>query len=254
MPYDEDAFMRLDSASEESDNNVTNEEESVYDDESSGSTADGDDDDTDNKIMEYLLNGYALASLACPSCQTPLIKNFNDIQEENSPSLVNEKHEVGKPIKGVPFCVSCKAVVVTSNAELQIMWRNEYKYLMGVEGAVHLAIQETSGDAGDIRGAILDSSSQKSTPSQDDDDDDEVAHARIQDNNIVLKSENHHVAVSGEEEDRQQEDENSVEVKERNIDTVKNVPRDRTHIEDKTNVETKPKEEIDIGMIDYQKR
>jgi hypothetical protein len=244
MSYDEDAFMRLDSASEESDQNERN-DEPILEDESTCSTADGGggDDDADNIIMEYLLNGYALTSLMCPSCHTPLIKNFNEDPEESSPTVDQEKHDVGKPINGIPFCVSCKAVVVTSNSELQIMWKNEYKYLMGVEGAVHLAINGTGGDPSNIRDAARHNLFQNSATSQDDQDDNEAAEEGIDRENSEENTANLHVVVSGEEE-----------VQESTVDNVKNAPHDGTNGEAVSNVETQSKEEIDIGVLDYKKR
>lgn len=235
--------MRLDSASEESDQNERN-DEPILEDESTCSTADdGDDDHADNKIMEYLLNGYALASLMCPSCHTPLIKNFNEVQEESSSTVDQEKHDEGKPINGIPFCVSCKAVIVTSNAELQIMWKNEYKYLMGVEGAVHLAINETGGDPSNNRDVARHNLFQNSATSQDDQDDNEVAHDGIDRNNSEENTASLHVTVSDEEE-----------VQESAVDNVKNAPHDETNAEAVSNVETQSKEEIDIRVLDYKKR
>jgi len=252
MPYDEDAFMRLDSESEESDDNVGI-EEADHDNESACSAADGDDadgddgDDADNKIMEYLLNGYALASIICPSCQTPLIKKFNENQEEKSSSLAHEKHDAGKPIDGIPFCVSCKSVIVTSNAELQIMWRSEYKYLMGVEGAVHLAMNDTSGDAVGIRGATTNRHLllQQSDDSQHGDD--TANDVEIADNGIDRETD-------GLEGEYQQEDLNAVKVQEGTIENGNSNPNDGRNIEGDANVETRPTGGIDIGMIEYKKR
>lgn len=99
--------------------------------------------DSDNKIMAYLLKGFAMMSAECKTCSTPLIKNIQVLPEESG-WFGKKKHEVGKPVNFVPFCVACESIVVTSNDELQVMWKDEYKHLMATKGAVTLAIEVVS--------------------------------------------------------------------------------------------------------------
>jgi len=134
MSYNEDAFMRLDSASDDS-----------QDDESTdrGQEGGGKGGDSDNKIMAYLLKGFAMMSHECKTCNTPLIKNIQALKEDNG-WFGKKKHEAGKPVNFVPFCVACESILVTTNEELQVMWKDEYKHLMAVKGAVTLDIEVVS--------------------------------------------------------------------------------------------------------------
>jgi len=135
MSYDEDAFMRLDSASEDSQDSEVERQDSLKSKKSSI--------DSDNKIMEFLLNGFAMTSKECKTCSTPLIKNVQAIPEDRGWFGV-KKYEKGKPVNNVPFCVTCESIVVTSNDELQIMWHNDYKHLMAIDNAVSLDIEVVS--------------------------------------------------------------------------------------------------------------
>ncbi len=143
MAFDEEAFMRLDSASSES-----IQQQRTHESEEEEESHDGNasvDPDTDNKLMEYLLKGYVLSSACCKSCSTPLINNMTDRDDIVESCLGNqEKHPAGRPVKRVPFCVSCSAVVVKTKEELQILWQTEYKHLMAQEGAVILDFDDNS--------------------------------------------------------------------------------------------------------------
>ena len=64
--------------------------------------------------MEYLLKG--------------LVKSFaND--DSAIPIELYQPGDKIKPIGHIPFCVACNAHVVTSQDELQILWKDEYKAL-----------------------------------------------------------------------------------------------------------------------------
>ncbi len=122
-------------------------EEVAYQEPEAGSSR----EDADNKMMEYLLKGYALSTSTCNKCETPLIKSMMQPDAEEQPKQESrgwfgggqeKKHPPGEPVKGVSFCVSCECVVVASKPELQIMWKNENKHLMGMNGVVELQIDE----------------------------------------------------------------------------------------------------------------
>lgn len=134
MSYNEDAFMRFDSNSEDSQDDASTDR---------GLEAGGRSGDADNKIMAYLLKGFAMMSSECKTCSTPLIKNIQALPEDNG-WFGKKKHEVGKPVNFVPFCVACESIVVTTNDELQVMWKDEYKHLMAAKGAVNLSIEVVS--------------------------------------------------------------------------------------------------------------
>lgn len=121
----QDGFMRFDSVSEDSQ------------DDASG--------DSDNKIMPYLLQGFEMMMFCeCKTCNTPLIKN--KALPEDKKLFGKKKHEAGKPVNSVPFCVECESIVVTTNEELQVIWKDEYIHLMAEKGAVTLAIEVASKD------------------------------------------------------------------------------------------------------------
>jgi hypothetical protein len=249
MSYDQDDFMRLDSASEESQHSAKYEER-LQDDQSTYSAAtDGSDDRIDNKIMEYLLNGYALASMMCPSCNTPLIKKFIENQDNNS-SLEDKRHEEGTPVDCIPFCASCKAVVVTTNRELQIMWRNENKYLMGIEGAVHLAINEAHGAEVDEMKRAMNQGMLDSVSGQEDDAANEADYT----DGYQVRSEV--VAHPSNEDDHEEEKRStSDEIEETRVHNVtfeRNGDSDNHDAKD--HLEMNPAEEVDMGLIDYKKR
>ena len=125
MTSNEQAFMRFDSISENSQ------------DDASG--------DSDNKIMPYLQQGFEMMMFCeCKTCNTPLIKKKADSEEKGW--FGKKKHEAGQPVNCVPFCVECESIVVTTNEELQVIWKDEYKHLMAEKGAVTLAIEVTSKD------------------------------------------------------------------------------------------------------------
>ena len=122
MTSNEDDFMRFDSVSEDSQ------------DDASG-------DASDDKIAAYLQQGFEMMMFCeCKTCNTPLIKNVQALPEEKGWFGKKKKHEAGKPVNCVPFCASCESIVVTTNEELQVIWKDEYKHLMAEKGAVTLAI------------------------------------------------------------------------------------------------------------------
>lgn len=241
MSYDENDFMRLDSASEESQRSI---EEQVEDDESACTGTSADDDGADNKIMEYLLNGYALASLMCPSCRTPLIKNFQELEKASDE---HQGHVQGTPVSGVPFCVACKAVVVTNNKELQTIWKNEYKYLMGIDGAVHLDIDDEKE-----RSTVLPDDGHMSYQFHR-----ELTHDYDQDKSASDQGNTRLFVEADEEENGKEqlpEDDEVEETASSDIPTESNM--DESTSNDVNNeVKTQPKEtDIDVTTIDYKKR
>jgi hypothetical protein len=98
------------------------------------------DDEVEHLLSERLLDGFLLMERSCPSCTTPLVKQpLNDagiqpwtpkeskkaisiiqkIQSQESPmSCSMTPRQAPAPIPGVPFCVNCKAHVVTHESEI----------------------------------------------------------------------------------------------------------------------------------------
>jgi uncharacterized Zn finger protein (UPF0148 family) len=114
------------------------------------------DPKTDDLISKYLMQGNVLIPLTCPDCASPLIKSM-----KRSPDQYEEYYEAGgflnleiltvRRLKAVqrgdmvgcvPYCVSCKAVVVTNQDELAILWEDKHKHLMAEKGAVLLAMNQ----------------------------------------------------------------------------------------------------------------
>jgi hypothetical protein len=99
------------------------------------------DDEVEHLLSERLLDGFLLMERSCPSCTTPLVKQpMNDagsqpwtpkeskkaisiiqkIQSQESPmSCTTTPRQAPAPVPGVPFCVNCKAHVVTHESEIQ---------------------------------------------------------------------------------------------------------------------------------------
>jgi hypothetical protein len=107
---------------------------------------DVDDDVVEHLLSERLLDGFLLLERACPACTTPLVKepldlkNHNKGQQTLSPtsskkamSIIHQIHtqestiscattpRAPSPIPGLPFCVNCKAHVVTQESEIQYL-------------------------------------------------------------------------------------------------------------------------------------
>ncbi len=105
------------------------------------------DDDSDDeratgaseaKLMEYLMKGLVLQSNTCSVCDTPLIKSV--VADEN-PIPLHSNSQI-QPIGNVPFCVACNAHYVSSQDELKILWKDEYKAVMAMKGAVLLFMDD----------------------------------------------------------------------------------------------------------------
>lgn len=94
--------------------------------------------ESEAKLMEFLLKGLVLQSSTCNVCDTPLIKSVN---VDENPTYFTPSSKI-EPIGNVPFCVSCNAHYVTNQSELQILWKDEYKAVMGVSGAVLLYMED----------------------------------------------------------------------------------------------------------------
>jgi hypothetical protein len=104
------------------------------------------DDVVEHLLSERLLDGFLLLERSCPACSTPLVKEPLDLKDNNggqnplSPnsskkaiSIIHQIHtqesaiscsdtpRAPSPIAGVPFCVNCKAHVVTQESEIQYL-------------------------------------------------------------------------------------------------------------------------------------
>jgi len=235
MSYNEQAFM-LDSASEDS-----YEATEDYGDEGGG---DRSDPDTDNKLMEYLLKGFALTSTCCKECTTtPLIKNVSEAEDEAG-WFGKKKHGAGMPVIGVPYCVSCCAVVVTTNDELQIMWQNDYKHLMGMQGAVILALDVKQGHTDPLFNAreyAVEAPAVEETEAVVDDYDDSPYVSYQESSNGLL--------IIAKDDDQDIDDAESA-LRKQDVD----VELDTSPEPQPYSVEPVEKEELNFDIIDYKKR
>lgn len=94
------------------------------------------DDEVEHLLSERLLEGFLLLERACPSCTTPLVKQpldhgatvqpcWTPTESQKAISIIQKMHshesprQAPAPIPGVPFCVYCKAHVVTHESEVQ---------------------------------------------------------------------------------------------------------------------------------------
>jgi hypothetical protein len=98
-----------------------------------------DDDVVEHLLSERLLDGFLLLERSCPACTTPLVKQpLNDAsssqpltpnESKNAISIIQKMQsqdtpmssprQAPAPVPGVPFCVFCKAHVVTHESEIQ---------------------------------------------------------------------------------------------------------------------------------------
>jgi hypothetical protein len=136
--------------------------------------SDESDDDgggeSESKLMEYLLKGLVLQSTTCGACDTPLIKSL--VPDENPVTLTSSSPII--PIGKVPYCVSCVAHVVTNQEELQVLWKDEYKALMSVSGAVLLFMDEECQSAQPVFGKMSLASGSESEGEKESDDVEEI--------------------------------------------------------------------------------
>lgn len=114
------------------------------------------DPKTDDLISKFLMQGHVLVPLACPDCASPLIKSMKRSDDEyeeyyEAGGFLNLEIKTVRRLKAVkrgdiigcvPYCVSCKAVVVTNQEDLSIMWEERHKHLMAEKGAVLLAMDQ----------------------------------------------------------------------------------------------------------------
>ena len=147
----DDISLQMESESNDSSQNFLDE------DETENPPKKARDPNTDDLVSKYLMEGHVLVPSTCPDCASPLIKSM-----KRTPDEYEEYYEAGgflnleiltvrrlKPFKRgdiigcVPYCVSCKCVVVTSHEELTIMWEEKHKHLMAEKGAVLLAMNQT---------------------------------------------------------------------------------------------------------------
>lgn len=110
----------------------------------------------DSLVKKYLMDGHVMMPSVCPDCKSPLIKSL-----KSTPDKYEEFYEAGgflnleiktvrrkrmlrkgEMIGKVPYCLSCKVVVVTSNEELMVMWEDKHKHLLVEKGAVLLDMQK----------------------------------------------------------------------------------------------------------------
>lgn len=129
--------------------------------------------DIESLLSEKLLEGYSLLNTSCPQCVTPLVKrkaptmtspkSNQPVSKGTSPHMFMSFASVQpqpaaydtvmdssgsieapfSPVSGVPFCVSCKAHVVTRDADMQALERcNSLKD----KGSIIVAIDEDRQD------------------------------------------------------------------------------------------------------------
>jgi hypothetical protein len=146
MNYDDDEVIHLDYNSDD-DYAIPEDNYSEDIDEEDGEDEEG---ESESKLMEYLLKGLVLQSSTCGHCDTPLVKS---LVSEDSPTILTAESPV-EPISNVPYCVACCAHVVTNQEELQVMWKDENKALMGVDGAVRLFMGDEIQDAAPVFGKM----------------------------------------------------------------------------------------------------
>jgi len=235
MSYDEDAFMRLDSASEDSEDHGQESEENNY-----GSI------NCENIIMEYLLNGFAMTSKECKTCNTPLVKNVQPIEEEKG-WFGKKKLEQGKPVNNVPFCVSCKCIVVTSNEELQVMWQNDNKHLMSIDGAMSLDIEVISKED------LLAVARAQERNFEDEDDEEEEQQQRPARKKVVPTMRESSSGLLIVSKDKSEDEPAAVAVHKENRVGQTNREDTIDDVEVKLD-ESPPKEKVDFDIIDYKKR
>lgn len=92
-----------------------------------------DEEVVEELLSEKLMNGFMLLDFPCPKCMIPLVKQpapFN-LQEEcekadsepSTPRIVTQlsMEDVPKPVRGIPYCVSCESYMVTNEQEAQLL-------------------------------------------------------------------------------------------------------------------------------------
>jgi hypothetical protein len=103
------------------------------------------EDVVEQLLSERLLQGFLLLERSCPACTTPLVKQHAYLkypgsrvspkspsriakiqkmysrEESNLSMSCNSAPRPPAPIAGVPFCVNCKAHVVTHESEIQFL-------------------------------------------------------------------------------------------------------------------------------------
>eukprot|EP00554_Chaetoceros_debilis_P003697 CAMPEP_0194083328 /NCGR_PEP_ID=MMETSP0149-20130528/8975_1 /TAXON_ID=122233 /ORGANISM="Chaetoceros debilis, Strain MM31A-1" /LENGTH=1125 /DNA_ID=CAMNT_0038765709 /DNA_START=137 /DNA_END=3514 /DNA_ORIENTATION=+ len=246
MPFEEEAFM-MDSASEDS--SQGGEQEESFDNVDTGP-------DTDNQLMEYLLKGYALTSSPCVKCETPLIKSMVKAEPEKTGWFGGGPKPLacGVAVTGVPFCVSCKCVVVTCQDELKIMWEAVHKHLMGIDGAVDLQLKDGSPDT-----AYMESQVEKSDPESFDAA--PISYEETGEGLLVMPSTVQSSSVSASssreevEEPSDVEEMNQMPSETTPEENEKEVPVKVEAAEDEAQeVEVQLEEEVDFNIISYDKR
>ncbi|KAL7566382.1 hypothetical protein ACA910_011123 [Epithemia clementina (nom. ined.)] len=66
-------------------------------------------------LSEKLVEGFLLLERSCPRCLTPLVKQ----EAEKHYFERNHQHnDVNSPIPGIPFCVSCRAHIMTNESDM----------------------------------------------------------------------------------------------------------------------------------------
>ena len=64
-------------------------------------------------LSEKLIHGFLLMERVCPRCVTPLVK-----QEVGHGLRFKKQCDINAPVPGVPFCVSCRAHIMTDEADI----------------------------------------------------------------------------------------------------------------------------------------
>eukprot|EP00522_Entomoneis_paludosa_P012336 CAMPEP_0172453996 /NCGR_PEP_ID=MMETSP1065-20121228/11110_1 /TAXON_ID=265537 /ORGANISM="Amphiprora paludosa, Strain CCMP125" /LENGTH=1418 /DNA_ID=CAMNT_0013206253 /DNA_START=72 /DNA_END=4328 /DNA_ORIENTATION=- len=71
-----------------------------------------DEDRIEELLSEKLMQGFLLLERACPRCVTPLVKQEQAIRD------IKKRQDINSPIPGVPFCVSCRAHIMTDERDI----------------------------------------------------------------------------------------------------------------------------------------
>jgi len=140
-------------------NNPLDENNQDYNEHYSAAGATTDEEDLVERLLsERLLEGFLLLEKACPACSTPLVKEPLDDDQQRPPSTLpggdgggkltkkdaalirminsqesnlSETTKSAHPIQGIPFCVSCKAHVITDESEVKFLDQTDVAKLTG---------------------------------------------------------------------------------------------------------------------------
>jgi hypothetical protein len=95
-----------------------------------------DEEEVEELLSAKLMNGFMLLDQPCPKCMIPLVKqparansettideNPGEEKLENGARIVTNLSMDGipKPLRGIPFCVTCESYVVTNPSEARLL-------------------------------------------------------------------------------------------------------------------------------------